>query len=54
MAEMPDGSILVASDGTGALVQMRTDGTIVTMTNFIQDTFTNSVADIIILQESTR
>ncbi len=54
MAEMPDGSMLVASDGTNSIVNIRTNGTIVTNTNFIQDTFTNSVSDIIILQESTR
>lgn len=54
IAEMPDGTMLVASDGTNAIVHIRTDGTMVTGTNFIQDTFTNSVAEIIILQESTR
>lgn len=54
IAEMPDGSLLVASDGTNAIVNIRTDGTVVTWTNFIQDSFTNSVADIKILQESTR
>lgn len=53
IAEMPDGSLLVASDGTNAIINIRTDGSVVTPTNFIQDTFTNSVADIIILQEST-
>lgn len=54
IAEMPDGTLLVASDGTNAIVNIRTDGTIVTPSNFIFDSFTNSVADIIILQESTR
>ncbi|MCC6137742.1 MAG: hypothetical protein IT287_03865 [Bdellovibrionaceae bacterium] len=54
IAEMPDGTLLVASDGTNAIVNMRTDGSLVTSTQFIQDTFTNSVADIIILQESTQ
>lgn len=54
LAEMPDGTLLVASDGTDAIVNIRTDGTVVGLTNFIQDTFTNLVSDIIILQESTR
>lgn len=54
IAEMPDGTLLVASDGTNSIVNIRTNGTVVTMTNFIQDSFTNSVGDIKILQESTR
>ncbi len=54
IAEMPDGSLLVASDGTNSIVNIRTDGTVVQATNFIQDSFTNSVADIQIIQESTR
>jgi 6-phosphogluconolactonase (cycloisomerase 2 family) len=54
MVEMPDGSILVASDGTGSMVNIRTDGTLVGSTDFIRDTFTNSVSSIMILQESTQ
>lgn len=54
LAEMPDGTLLVASDGTNALVNIRTDGSVVTFTNFVQDTYTGLISDIIILQESTR
>lgn len=54
IAEMPDGTLLVASDATNSIVNIRTDGTVVTLTTFIQDSFTNLVGDIKILQESTR
>lgn len=54
LAEMPDGSLLVASDGTNSIVNMSTEGEILSNTNFITDVYTNSVSDIIILQESTQ
>lgn len=50
LLEMPDGSILVASDGTNSIVRITTSGSLVGITNnFISDTFTNSVSDMIIL-----
>lgn len=52
LLEMPDGSILVASDGTNSLVRITTDGDLVGPTNnFISDIFTNSISDMILLQE---
>jgi len=52
IVEMPDGSLLVASDGTNALVNISTTGDILTGSNFVSDVYTNSISDIIILQES--
>jgi len=49
LVEMPDGSILVASDATDSLVRITTAGALVGLTNFISDMFTNSVSDMIIL-----
>jgi hypothetical protein len=54
LAEMPDGTILVASDGTNSIVHMTTAGDLVGITSFIQDSFTNSVSSILILQENTQ
>ncbi|MCB9073877.1 MAG: hypothetical protein H6623_09665 [Bdellovibrionaceae bacterium] len=54
IVEMPDGSLLVASDGTNAIINIRTDGTMIGITNLIQDAYTNSINQMIILQESTR
>jgi hypothetical protein len=50
LLEMPDGTILVASDGTNSIVHITTSGALVGVSNnFISDTFTNSVSDMIIL-----
>ncbi len=54
IAEMPDGSLLVASDGTNTVVNISTAGVVLTTTNFIFDAFSNSISDIIILQESSQ
>ncbi len=47
MAEMPDGSLIVALDGTNNIIRILTDGTVVA-SPFIQDGFTFYVQDIMI------
>jgi glucose/arabinose dehydrogenase len=49
LLEMPDGTILVASDATNSLVRITTAGALVGMTSFASDIFTNRVSDMIIL-----
>lgn len=52
LLEMPDGSILVASEGTNNIVRILTDGTYVNGIPFIFDLYTNSISDMILLQET--
>jgi glucose/arabinose dehydrogenase len=50
LLEMPDGTLLVASDTRGAVVHITTGGALVGTTNFfISDIFTNLISDMIIL-----
>lgn len=51
LVEMPDGSLLVASDGTNTLVNITTAGILVGSNYLVGDVYTNSVSDLIILQE---
>jgi hypothetical protein len=51
LLELPDGSILVASEGTDSIVRITTSGTLVGLTDFISDIFTESISDMILLQE---
>lgn len=50
LVEMPDGSLLVASDGTNTIVNITTDGQLIGSNYLINDAFTNSISDMIILQ----
>lgn len=43
LLELPDGTILVASNGTSSIERIRTDGSRVGTTSFIKDSFTNGV-----------
>lgn len=52
LLEMPDGSILVASEGTNTVVRILPDGSYVGSTPFIFDIFSNSISDMILLQEN--
>lgn len=47
MVEMPDSSILVASDGTNSIEQLNLDGTILPA-SFIRDAFTGLVTDMLV------
>jgi hypothetical protein len=51
LVEMPDGSILVASDGTNTIVNITTGGLLIGSNYLINDFYTNSISDMIILQE---
>jgi hypothetical protein len=51
LVEMPDGSLLIASDGTGTLVNISTAGLLIGSNYLVGDVFTDSVSDLIILQE---
>ncbi len=49
MAEMPDGTILVASDGTDTIERIDTSGQVVTTSSFIRNSYTGSVTDIVVV-----
>ena len=49
MAEMPDGSILVASDATDTIERIDTSGQMVSTSSFIRNPYTGSVTDIIVV-----
>ncbi|MBY0385645.1 hypothetical protein K2X05_10860 [bacterium] len=51
LVEMPDGSLLVASDGTNTLVNITTSGFLIGANYLVSDVYTNSISDMIILQE---
>lgn len=51
LAEMPDGSLLVASEGTNTLVNISTSGALIGTNYLVSDVYTNSISDMIILQE---
>ncbi len=51
LAEMPDGSLLVASDGTATLVNISTAGLLIGSNYLVNDVYTDSVSDLIILRE---
>jgi hypothetical protein len=51
LVEMPDGSLLVASDGTATLVNISTAGLLIGSNYLVNDVYTDSVSDLIILQE---
>ncbi len=51
LVEMPDGSLLIASDGTSTLVNISTAGLLIGSNYLVGDVYTNSVSDLIILQE---
>jgi hypothetical protein len=51
LVEMPDGSLLIASDGTNTLVNISTSGFLVGSNYLVNDMYTDSISDIIILQE---
>lgn len=51
LVEMPDGSLLVASDGTNTLVNISTSGVLIGTNYLVSDVYTNSISDMIILQE---
>lgn len=50
LVEMPDGSLLVASDGTNTIVNITSDGLLIGSNYLISDFYTNSISDMIILQ----
>ncbi len=52
LTEMPDGTLLIASDGTNSLVNITTAGMLVGSNYLVSDSFTNSISDLIILQEA--
>lgn len=51
LVEMPDGSLLVASDGTDSVVNITTAGALVGSNYLFSDLFTNSISDMILLEE---
>jgi hypothetical protein len=50
LLEMPDGTLLVASSYTDTIERIQTDGTRVGNTPFIQDVFSNNIADMMIVE----
>lgn len=48
LAELPDGTILVASDGTDAVVRIDTSGNVLN-NPFIKSTYTGSIVDILVV-----
>ncbi|NJL24552.1 MAG: hypothetical protein HC902_04875 [Calothrix sp. SM1_5_4] len=49
LLEMPDGTILVASDGTNSIERITTDGTLVGSGSFIKDGFTGLVHQMLLV-----
>lgn len=49
LLEMPDGTILVASDGTNSIERITTSGTLVGGTSFIRDSFTGFVTQMMLI-----
>lgn len=49
LLEMPDGTILVASDGTNSIERIDTEGNIVGSTSFIRDGFTGIVTQMMLI-----
>lgn len=49
LLELPDGSILVASDLTNSIARINPDGTLFSATTFIRDAFSGSVTQMLLL-----
>ncbi len=49
LVEMPDGTILVASDATNSIERINVDGTSVSSTSFIKDAFTGLISQMLIV-----
>ena len=50
IVEMPDGSLLVASNNTNSIVRLEVTGTVID-TDFINDPFTNLINDLVIVRQ---